>query len=63
MFFFITGGSRVHFPRASPVPLCDVCNTQSKLQALVYDILSPTSAIMVTLLVGTGCACVAYFER
>ena len=44
--FFITGGSRVHFPRASPVPFCDVCNTQSKLQALVYDTLSPTSAII-----------------
>ena len=44
--FFITGGSRVHFPQASPVPFCDVCNTQSKLQALVYDILSPTSAII-----------------
>ena len=44
--FLITGGSRVHFPRASPVPLCDVCNTQSKLQALVHDILSPTSAII-----------------
>ena len=44
--FFITGGSQVHFPQASPVPFCDVCNTQSKLQALVYDILSPTSAII-----------------
>ena len=44
--FFITGSSQVHFPRASPVPLCDRCNIRSELQALVYDILSPTSAII-----------------